>query len=222
MLGRVLCGGICLWAGVLAAGLGCSRGGAPVATGGEYGRVADAAPAEPAAGEGEPGPPEAPEPSASEPATAGDPSATERIPETVSLQLELPSPADPRWLNATVEVAEAEWRIYGCISNLAGGCDRTRTCPLDGSQRAAYAAAVNAVWAMPRCEPLGFGPDYFRVELRLGEEMRRTWMPPEWLGLRGGSGPPEDGGPCLEELRLAWWIYETFDRCERAATPTAP
>jgi hypothetical protein len=141
-----------------------------------------------------------------------------RVPGRVGLQMELPSPADARWLNVTVEAGDGEWGLAGCISNLEGGCDRTRTCPLDEAASAAYAAKVNAVWAMPRCEPPAFGPNHFRVVLDLGEDHRRTWIPPGWFGLEGGSGPPDDGGPCLEELRLAWWIYETFDRCERAAT----
>lgn len=139
------------------------------------------------------------------------------VPERVGLRMELPSPADARWLNVSVLSDADGRRIVGCESNLEGGCDRTRTCPLDEAEGGAYVAKVGAVWSMPRCEPPSFGPNHFRVELELGDEHRRTWIPPEWFRLAGGEGPPAEGDPCLAEMRLAWWIYEAFDRCDRAA-----
>ncbi len=144
------------------------------------------------------------------------------VPALLSLVLALPSPADARFLNVSLAVAGDAWNLTGCESNLAGACDRTRFCPLGGAERAAYARAVDAVRAMPRCEPLGFDDSYFSVELTFDDLVRRTWMPPGWFRLAGGDGPPPAGAePCLAELHLAWWIYTAFDACSRAPGPAA-
>ena len=145
------------------------------------------------------------------------------VPARVSLVLALPSPADARFLNVSLDVAADAWNLTGCESNVAGACDRTRLCPLGADERAAGARAVAAVRAMPRCEPLGFDDSYFSVELTLDGQLRRTWMPPGWFRLAGGDGPPPVGAdPCLAELHLAWWIYTAFDACNRSSASAAP
>jgi hypothetical protein len=157
------------------------------------------------------------------PAAAAPAPGLDAVPARLSLVLALPSPADARFLNVSIDAAAEAWNLTGCESNVAGACDRTRLCPLSAAERAAYAQAVAAVRGMPRCEPLGYDSNYFSVELTLDGQLRKTWMPPGWFRLAGGDGPPPAGAdPCLAELHLAWWIYTAFDACGRPPAPAMP
>jgi hypothetical protein len=142
------------------------------------------------------------------------------VPARTSLAMDLPSPADPRWLTVSIETGGGEWRMTGCESNVVGGgaCHRTRLVVLDEEERRAFGDLIAGIQGMPRCEPFAHGPNCFTVRLALDDDLRNTCLPYEWFPRGEERGPLAGPDPCLAELRLAWWIYETFDRHARADT----
>jgi hypothetical protein len=139
------------------------------------------------------------------------------VPARTGLQMELPSPADPRHLTVTVETGDGDWRMTGCESTVAGACDKTHLVVLVEDERRAFADHIAAIDGMPRCEPLAILPNCLSIKLELDDDLRTTSLPLEWFPRGEERGPLGGSDPCLAELRLAWWIYETFDHRTREA-----
>jgi hypothetical protein len=139
------------------------------------------------------------------------------VPARTGLQMELPSPADPRHLTVAVETGDGDWRMTGCESTLAGACDKTLLVVLDEQERRTFSDLIAAIDGMPRCEPLAILPNCFSIKLELDDDLRNTCLPLEWFPRGVDRGPLGGSDPCLAELRLAWWIYETFDHRAREA-----
>ena len=68
-----------------------------------------------------------------------------------------------------------------------------------------------AVRAMPRCEPPGFAPDDLPFRFDLDGGVRSAHIPRGWFD-SGREADAAGDDPCLAEVRLAWWIFATFDR----------
>ncbi|MBI4917498.1 MAG: hypothetical protein HY825_16785 [Acidobacteria bacterium] len=179
---------------------------------------AEATTGSPAAADAAPAPAEATE-------AAGEGDATEapaEVPAVLIATVQLPSPADARWLNATITAGPDGWFMSGCESAEVGVCRWNPRFALDDDERREYARRIALVRAMPRCEPVAFGPNDFPFDLELDDDHRSAHIPHQWFPMGDDAGPPnDDSDPCRAEVRLAWWIYETFDRHGRATSDAA-
>jgi hypothetical protein len=139
------------------------------------------------------------------------PATATGAPAVLRAAIRLPDPGAPRRLDATVTTGPEGWFMAGCVSPAAGECDSNPRFLLGEQERAAYAAHVAAIWAMPRCEPVGFAPDDCPFDLDLDGETRSGHIPRAWFEEDDEPGPPRDGSdPCMAEVYLAWWVYSTL------------
>jgi hypothetical protein len=134
------------------------------------------------------------------------PRAPHPLPMTLALDVDL---ANAGWLSLTVSTAKLPWTIVGCESSARGVCRASRRIPLSAAQRREYVTAINAIRAMPLCEPVQRLPGDHRAYLGAPGLTAETWLPARWL--KSGKVPKTAvADPCSAEQRLVFFIARAF------------
>ncbi|MBI5103762.1 MAG: zinc-dependent metalloprotease [Solirubrobacterales bacterium] len=107
--------------------------------------------------------------------------------------------ADPRWLAlAADELSAATYRVRA-IGSIAISLCQLAAARVDGmatlrnsraDERREYARRIALVRAMPRCEPVAFGPNDFPFDLELDDDHRSAHIPHQWFPMGDDAGPP--------------------------------